>query len=200
MLYSSRTSAMLTLMRLSYPATLNSLPPYSGMRESMTVTLAPRSARRRARLLPMKPRPPVMRAGRERNSECKSGISHMFLPHHQSPPPTDQGDESAGHTGEVEKLRLAILPIPVVDGHFDDAIARVLYLPHHLKSDRASGRLEFDPVEDGAAHQAKVAIHVANAQAEQEFDEVLIRQSYDDTVIGIVPFDFVTLNHVYAIG
>ncbi len=39
---------------------LNRLPPYSGIRLSSTVTSAPSSTRRCARLDPMKPTPPVI--------------------------------------------------------------------------------------------------------------------------------------------
>src|SRR2546421_9417775 len=60
MLYSSRTSAMFTVTSFSIPWMLKRLPPYSGMSESTSTTSAPSESRRRARLLPMKPRPPVM--------------------------------------------------------------------------------------------------------------------------------------------
>src|SRR6266850_2187986 len=52
---------MLTLTRSPTPTMLNKLPPYSGMRLSTSVTCAPNSTRRRARLEPIKPSPPVMR-------------------------------------------------------------------------------------------------------------------------------------------
>src|SRR5437016_4901331 len=53
---------------------LKALPPYSGIRLSTTVTSAPRPTRRRARLEPMKPRPPVMSARRPAN-QAKRGSS-----------------------------------------------------------------------------------------------------------------------------
>src|SRR5882724_1796495 len=56
----SRTSATCTRTRPATPARLRRLPPYSGMRLSTMLTRAPRRTSARARLDPMKPRPPVM--------------------------------------------------------------------------------------------------------------------------------------------
>ena len=60
MLFSSRTSAMLTRTLSSMPSMLNRLPPYWGISESTSRIRRPSSTRRRARLLPMNPSPPVI--------------------------------------------------------------------------------------------------------------------------------------------
>src|SRR5215470_4440303 len=77
MLCSSRTSAMFTVTSFSMPLILKRLPPYSGMRESTrTTSAAPRVSRRRARLLPMNPSPPVTSTRSPRND---SGIIDPLL-------------------------------------------------------------------------------------------------------------------------
>src|SRR5712691_3092243 len=77
MLCSSRTSAMFTVTSFSMPLMLKRLPPYSGIKESTrTTSAAPRVSRRRARLLPMNPSPPVTRTRSPRND---SGITGPLL-------------------------------------------------------------------------------------------------------------------------
>src|SRR5687767_9309059 len=53
---------MLTRTRSFIGSILNRLPPYSGVRLSISVTFTPRSTRLAARLDPIKPSPPVIRA------------------------------------------------------------------------------------------------------------------------------------------
>src|SRR5712691_4327913 len=70
-LCSSRTSAMFTVTSFSMPWRLKRLPPYSGIKESTrTISAVPRVRRRRARLLPMNPSPPVTRTRSPRNASA----------------------------------------------------------------------------------------------------------------------------------
>ena len=62
---------------------------------------------------------------------------------------------------EIEKLRLAVGALEVMDGHFDHAKPSALYFHHHLGANDAAVALQVHCIEDAAPDQAKVAVHVA---------------------------------------
>ena len=87
--------------------------------------------------------------------------------------------QGARHAGDVEELALAVGAVEVVHGHLGDAEAVVLHLLHELHADDARGAGERDLLEDGAAHEAEVAVHVAQAQPEHRPHERVVEPPDD---------------------
>ena len=87
-----------------------------------------------------------------------------------------------------------------MDRHFDDGVTGILDLLDHFKRNGAGGRFERDVIKDRSAHQAKVAIDIADRETEGQFDEVLVSQTDDDAMKRIASFDFVAVHHVDAIA
>src|SRR6266446_5046626 len=88
-------------------------------------------------------------------------------------------------------VRAAERAMEMMDRHFGDAEAAVLYLLHHLHADDAARLLEIDAIEDRAPHQTKVAVNVPQLQFEQRADDMVVEAADDDTVPRIGPADFV---------
>ena len=82
--------------------------------------------------------------------------------------------------------------------HFSNAESRVLDLFHHFDADDAAAFLQIDPFEDRAAHQAEIAIDVAQLEAEQNADDVVIQAADDDAVQRIGAADLVTVHQIDA--
>ena len=101
-----------------------------------------------------------------------------------------------GDPAEVEELRFAEGAVIVMHRHLDDAEAGVLDLLHHLEADDAAAFLEVDLLEDRPAHQPEVAVHIADAQAEQEADEMVVDPADDDAVQRIRTADLVAVDQI----
>ena len=84
----------------------------------------------------------------------------------------------------------------MVDRHFSDAEAGVLDFLHHLDADDAARLLQTDALEDGPAHQAEIAVHVAQLQPEQHADDVVIQAADDDAVDRIGAADLVSVHEI----
>src|SRR5581483_3974760 len=106
----------------------------------------------------------------------------MLAPNHQRIPQPQHVDTGLDDPAEVEELRLAEGAMVMVHRHFDDAEAGILDLLHHLQTDDARGFFEVDALEDGAPHQAEVAVDVADGEAEHPRHEMVIRAADDDSV------------------
>src|SRR5262245_47775687 len=98
----------------------------------------------------------------------------MLAPDDERVPEHEQIAARSEETPDVEELRLAERAVIVVNGHFHDAETGVLDLLHHLHADDPARLLEVDALEDGAAHQPEVTIHVAQLQPEQDADDVMV--------------------------
>ena len=66
------------------------------------------------------------------------------------------------------------------------------------EGDRAGRRLQLDHVKDAAVHQAKVAVYVADCEAEYELYKVLVRQADEDAVQRVLALDFPSVDNVHA--
>ena len=122
----------------------------------------------------------------------------MLLAQDQLHPEPHQVDESAAHAGEVEELALAVGAVVVVDGHLGDPEPVVLDLLHQLHADHAGRAGEPHLVEHLPPHQAEVAVHVPQAQAEERAHEGVIEPADDDAVQRIGPADLVAVHEVHV--
>src|SRR5262245_64595567 len=106
----------------------------------------------------------------------------MLSPHDERVPEQHEIPARSEQPAEVEELRPAVRSVEMMDGHFDDAEAVVLNLLHHLDANDAARFLQVDPLENRAAHQPEITIHVAQGQAEQDADDVMVAAPDDDAV------------------
>src|SRR5262245_48168004 len=193
---------------------LKGLAPCSGMSASRSTTYAPRSASRRPSVLPMKPRPPVTRTrlpvkeagavmsvarGRPSDRDWSPGSEVLAL-HDEPPPPAEQGEQRGGDPWDVEELRVAVLPVPVMHRHFDDRQPRVLHLLHQLDGDGTGRGLEHQALQYAAPHEAEVAVYVSDPETKGELDGVLVDEADHDAVKRVVPFDLVAVHHCNAVA
>src|SRR5262249_1767836 len=143
-----------------------------GCREStMRMWARVSSARRWARLLPMKPSPPVIRtvrleyasASMLRTSSASTAPSmggcfrrvrerfdrraRQFAPDDELPPCREELQEDAAHVLEAEELAVAETARVVVHRYFHHAAAVGLELLHHLDADDARIAGELDAIE-----------------------------------------------------
>src|SRR5262245_8162484 len=182
---------------------LKGLAPCSGMSASRSTTCAPRSASRRPSVLPMKPRPPVTRTrlpvkeagavmsvarGRPSDRDWSPGSEVLAL-HDEPPPPAEQGEQRGGDPCDVEELRVAVLPVPVMHRHFDEQQPRVLHLLHQLDGDATGRGLEHQALQYAAPHDAEVAVYVSDPETKGELDGVLVDEADHDAVKRVVPFE-----------
>src|SRR5215204_2703590 len=173
-------SAVWTSMRSRTSATLKRLPPWSGSSASSTETSAPTSTRRRTRLLPIKPRPPVTSAVRPLYSpkclgsfmsfegETGSSVAASQQPRRRArlQPQPEKVERRAPDAPQGEKLRAPVRARVMVDGRFDKDAARAVQLVHQLHADAATRREEFEPLDGPPPEQAEVAVHVADWDVE----------------------------------
>ena len=89
----------------------------------------------------------------------------MLTADHEREPQPEDVDAGLGDPADVEELRLAEGAVVVMDGHFDDPEPGILDLLHHLEADDTAGLFEIDAFENRPAHQAEVAVDVADRQA-----------------------------------
>ena len=80
---------------------------------------------------------------------------------HVADPKPAELPHDARNACEIEKLRLAVGTLEVMDGHLDYAKSGALYFHHHLGANDAAVALEAHRIEDAAPAQAEVAVHVA---------------------------------------
>src|SRR5574341_1122673 len=124
----------------------------------------------------------------------------MFLADHKLHPQPGEVEGDAGDAAEVEELRFAVGTVIVRHTSLHDLEAIVLSLLHHLDADHAAVAGEGDALEDAAADQAEVAVHVAQAQAEGDLDHVMIDASDQLAIPRIAAKLLVALYHIHAIA
>src|SRR5207247_2145055 len=137
----------------------------------------------------------VGRVGRGPGERSDAGpqvlaADHELAPEHQQVP---AGPEQAP---EIEKRGLAERAVVVTHRHLDDAEAAVLNLLHHLDADDPARLFEVDALENGASQQAEIAVDVAQLQAEQEADDVVVDPSDEDAVQRIGAADLVAVHEI----
>ena len=123
----------------------------------------------------------------------------MLPANHQHVPQLRDVDRRAHQPAEVEELRPPVRAVVVVDRHFGNPEPGVLDLLHHLQADHAAALLERDPAEDRPPEQPEIAVHVADLQAEQQLDGVMVDASDDDAVQRIRAADLVAVDEVDAV-
>ena len=121
----------------------------------------------------------------------------VLAPDDQRPPQLHHVDAGAEDAAEVEELRLAEGAVVVVHRHLGDTEAGVLELLHHLQADDAAVLLEPHHVEDVAAHQAEVAVHVAHLEPEEQLHGVVVDAADDDPVERIGAADLPAVDPVH---
>ena len=109
-----------------------------------------------------------------RGAVSAAPATSMRASHDERDPELHHVDARAVDAGEIEELRLAVRPMVVVNRHLDNPEAGVLDLLHHLQADDAAVLLELHAVENRSAHHPEVAVDVADVQAEQHLDDVVI--------------------------
>ena len=97
----------------------------------------------------------------------------------------------------VKELGDAVLPVIVMDRHLGKAIAGILEFLDHFQADGAAVAREGDRVEERATDEAKITIHVAQFEAEHEFDEMVIEPPNDLAREGIVPGNFIAVDDIH---
>src|ERR1051325_8277189 len=93
---------------------------------------------------------------------------------YQPPPQTAKIAECLEQPFEIEKLRLAVCAVIVLNGRFRKAQPGILKTLHHLDTDCAASRCKANTVVARSPHQPEVAIHVSNLYSK--------RDSYNPTV------------------
>ena len=84
----------------------------------------------------------------------------------------------------------------VMHRHLGEAEAGVLQLLDQLQADRAIGQFQVDHVEDLAPHQPKIAVDIAQLEAEHGFDEMVIQPADDLAMQRVGATDFVAVDHI----
>src|SRR4029450_11076073 len=87
--------------------------------------------------------------------------------------------QRAGDSWKIEELALAEGAVIVVNWHLAHAEAALLDARHHLDSDTTAIALKRKTLQDVAAEESEIAVHVAQVQAEPEAHEVVVDTSDD---------------------
>jgi hypothetical protein len=122
----------------------------------------------------------------------------MFTADHQRVPEPQHVGAGFDDAAKVEELRAAERAVIVVHRHFDDPEPRVLDLLHHLEADDAARLRQVDALEDRAAHQAEIAVDVADGEPEHDADQVMVEAADHDPVQRIRSADLVAVHQVDA--
>src|SRR5262245_54734701 len=182
---------MLILNRSSTSARLKILPPYSGIRESTTRTCASNSTSRRAKLEPIKPRPPVIRTRLSLKRLAVSNMIHrlfVLLFDHQPPPQLGQVTRHPDQAGIIKELGFAISAVKMVDGRFGQGETGILNLLHQLHTNHPAILGQFNLIKDNAPHYPKIAVHIFELQAKGQLNDILVYPANNDPVQWVVPF------------
>ncbi len=126
-----------------------------------------------------------------------SAVSQVGLLDHELVPEPGEVDERARHAREVEELALAVAPVEVVHGDLGDAEAVVLHLLHELDADDTGGTRQVHLLEDAPSHEAEVAVHVPQPQAEHRPHEPVVHPADDHAVQGVVARDLVAVDEIH---
>jgi hypothetical protein len=100
----------------------------------------------------------------------------------QSPPQAAQIDIGLEQASEVEKLRLTIGSVEMMDGSFCEDQTRVLEGLHHLDADRPTGGIEANALEARPSNQPEVAVDILNPQAEGSLYQPAVYLSDNNSV------------------
>ena len=98
----------------------------------------------------------------------------VLLPNDQRHPQPHNIDRRPDDASDVEELRRPVGPMVVMDRHLGDPKPGVLDLLHHLQTDDTAAFLQHHSVEYRAPQQPKVVIDIAQSQAEQRLDQVVM--------------------------
>ena len=115
---------------------------------------------------------------------------------HTPPPQRHQLLRRAGDGGDAEELRPPVRARVMADADLDEAHADPVEGVHHLDADHARRRRQLDLLHHPRVDEAEVAVGVADRQAEQELDDVVVRATDQLAVPRITAAHLEALDHV----
>ena len=97
---------------------------------------------------------------------------------------------------DTEELAGAMEPRIVTDGNLGHAASGKLEFPGHFHTDDAASRFQCDLLENVAAEETEVAVHVSNRESKDEAHAAPVHFADDDAVPGVRALHFVAVDQV----